>query len=203
MATIAGLRTGNIEPLLHSGTLSTTTRPWTLAEIDIYTESVLEELWPDVGVFTTGDVDSDSTVMEYTIPSSIGRIAFIDVLDSNEYYVDRVMSWRILPGGKVVIKPRIADGLTLRFNGYVPYSATGSDLPSRLEQVVAYRSASRAYDGLAGELLNSERQQNLDSGRVITYQEAAQQSAFYEEKYQRAILRDPSLVRSGPRASHR
>ena len=203
MATIAGLRTTHVEKLLHTGTLTTTTRPWTTTEIDTYTAAVLAELWPDVGIYSSGDVDSDSTVMEYTIPGSIVRIAFIDVLDSSGYYVDRVTSWRPLPSGKVLIKPRIADGLTLRVTGYKAYAVDGSDLPTRLEQTVAYRVASRAYDGLAGELLNSQRQQNLDSGRVITYQEAAQQAAYYEAKYQETILRDPSLVRSGPRASHR
>ena len=147
--------------------------------------------------------DSDSTTQEFTVPASIERVTLIDILNSSGYYVDRVSSWRTLPGGKVVIKPRIATGLTLRFTGYKPYAATGADLPSRLEQVVAYAVCGRAYDALAGELLNSQRQQNLDSGRVITYQEAAQQSAYYAAQYRERILRDPSLVRSGPRASHR
>ncbi|RLB44766.1 MAG: hypothetical protein DRH30_00490 [Deltaproteobacteria bacterium] len=201
--TVALLRTGHIEKFLHAGTLTTSTRPWTLTEIDAYTSAVLAELWPDVGVYTTGDVTSDSTVMEYTIPGSIERITIIDILDSSDYYIDRVMSWRPLPSGKVLIKPRITDNLTLRFTGYKPYAADATDIPVRLEQIVAFRSLARAYDGLAGELINSERQQNLDSGRVISYQEAAQQATFYEGKYRDAIIRDPSLIRSGPRASHR
>lgn len=202
MATVAGLRTGHIEQLLHAGTLTTTSRPWTTTEIDAYTAAVLAELWPDVGIYSTEDVASDSTTQEYTL-SSIQRIAFIDVLNSSGYYVDRVTSWRPLPSSKVLIKPRVADNLTLRVTGFVPYAVDGSDLPTRLEQIVAFRSAARAYDGLAGELINSQRQQNLDSGRVVTYNEAAQQAAYYEQRYQERILRDPSLVRSGPRASHR
>lgn len=203
MATVAGLRTGHIEPYLHAGTLSATTRPWTSTEIDIYTTAVLQELWPDVGVYATGDVDTDQTTNEYTIPGSIQRVLFIDILDSDDLYVDRVSSWRPIPSDKVIIKPLLATGYTLRFTGYKPYAATGSDLPARLEQVVAFRSLARAYDALAGELLNSQRQQNLDSGRVITYGEAAQQAAYWEAKYQQSILRDPSLVRSGSRASRR
>jgi len=201
--TVAALRTGHIEKFLHAGSLGATTRPWTTTEIDAYTVAVLEELWPDVGIYATGDVASDSTVQEYTIPGSIVRIAFIDILSSEGYYQDRVMSWRPLPAGKVLIKPRIADGLTLRFTGYKAYAADATDITTRLEQIVAFRSVARAYDGLAGELINSERQQQLDSGRVISYQEASQQSAFFEAKYRETIMRDPSLVRSGPRASHR
>ncbi len=203
MTTVALLRTAHIEPFLHAGTLTSTTRPWTLAEIDAYTSAVLAELWPRVGVYTTGDVSTDSTTQEYTIPGSIERISFIDILDSSEYYIDRVMSWRPLPSGKVLIKPRIRDNLTLRVTGYKPYNVTGSDLPVRLEQVAAWASLAKAYKGLAGELINSERQQNLDSGRVISYQEASQQSVMFQANYDEAIRVDPSLVRSGPRASHR
>ncbi len=203
MTTVALLRTAHIEPYLHSGTLTSSSRPWTLAEIDAYTSAVLAELWPDVGVYTTGDVDSDSTVQEYTIPGSIERILFIDILDSSDYYIDRIMSWRPLPAGKVLIKPRISDNLNLRFTGYKPYNVAGTDLPVRLEQVVSWASLARAYKGLAGELINSERQQNLDSGRVISYQEASQQSVMFQANYDDAIRDDPSLVRSGPRASHR
>ena len=201
--TVADLRTGHNEHLLHTATTALTTRPTPSPPIDIYTVAVLEELWPDVGIYVTGDVASDTTTQEYTIPALIERIAFIDILDQNGFYIDRVSSWRTLPDGKVVIKPRIAANLTLRFTGFKPYDNDATDLPTRLEQVVAYRSCARAYDALAGELINSQRQQNLDSGRVITYQEAQQQAAFYEAKYQERILRDPSLVRSGPRASHR
>jgi hypothetical protein len=203
MTSVAALRTGHIEPYLHAGTLGASTRPWTSTEIDAYTGAVLAELWPDVGIYATGDVTSDSTVQEYTIPGSIQRINFIDILDSSGYYIDRVMSWRPLPSGKVLIKPRIVSNLTLRFTGFKPYSSAGTDLPIRLEQIVAWRSLGRAYKGLAGELINSERQQNLDTGRVISYQEAFQNGALFEEQYHTAILRDPSLVRSGPRASHR
>jgi hypothetical protein len=103
----------------------------------------------------------------------------------------------------VVIKPVLASGYVLRFVGWRPYDSDGDDLPDRLQQLVAYRAASRAYDALAGELINSERQQNLDNGRVITYQEAAAQAAYFEARYQEAIKRDPSLVRSAPRAARR
>jgi hypothetical protein len=201
--TVALIRTNHIEKFLHAGTLGAATRPWTAPEVDAYTSAVLAELWPHVGVYTTGDVASDSTTYEYTIPGSIERIVYIDVLDASEFYIDRVMSWRTLPAGKVLIKPRIQTGLTLRFTGYVPYAADATDIPVRLEQTVAFRSLSRAYNGLAGDLINSERQQNLDSGRVISYQEAQQQADFYNAQYEVAISRDPTLVRSGQRASHR
>jgi hypothetical protein len=201
--TVALIRTNHVEKFLHAGTLGAATRPWTSVEADAYTAAVLAELWPDVGTYATGDVTTDSTTQEYTTPGSIERISFIDILDSSEYYIDRVMSWRPIPGGKVLIKPRLASNMTLRFTGFVPYASDATDLPVRLEQVVAFRSVARCYDGLAGELINSERQQNLDSGRVISYQEAAQNAQYYEAKYQDTIKRDPALVRSGPRASHR
>ncbi len=202
--TVALLRTNHIEKFLHAGTLDGTSRPWASTEIDAYTSAVLAELWPDVGVYATGDVTADSTVQEYTIPGSIERVTIIDILDSTGvYYLDRVMSWRPLPSGKVLVKPRILTDFVLRFTGYKPYAVDATDIPVRLEQIVAFRALARAYDGLAGELINSERQQNLDSGRVISYQEANQQGSFYEAKYREAIIRDPSVVRSGPRASHR
>jgi hypothetical protein len=103
----------------------------------------------------------------------------------------------------VVIKPRLPLGLLLRFTGFGPFDSFGDGLPTRLEGIVALRAAARAYDALAGELLNSERQQNLDDGRVISYQDAAAQSAYFEARYQEAINRDPNLVRSAPRASSR
>src|SRR5512139_1018270 len=167
MATIATLRQSYLNDYLHRADGST--RPWSDTELDQYLADALVDLWPRNGLQVTGDVATLSTSQEYTLPASMVRVERIDVLDSSGFYIDRVVNWRGIPGGKIVIKPVLADGYTLRCVGWKAFAADGADLPSRLEASVARLAAGLAYGGLASDLLNSERQQNLDTGRVIDY----------------------------------
>lgn len=202
MASITTLRQNHLNLYLHR--TDGNTRPWTDAECDQYLTNAIVRLWPELGVMFVGDVLTDSNLQTYTLPAGMEKITRIDVMrQTTDRYIDRIANFTPVPGGQVVIKPPIVSGLRLRFVGYRQFSATGSDLPVRLESVIAARAAHQAWSALAGELLNSQRQQNLDSGRVVSYGDAAAQAAYWEGRYQEAIFNDPDRVAVGPRAASR
>lgn len=201
MATITTLRQNYLNDYLHRA--DGDIRPWGTTELDQYLADAILDLWPTNGIQVTGDVATVSSGEEYTLPASMVRVERIDVLESG-HYIDRVVNWRGIPGGKVVIKPTLADGFTLRFVGWKPFAADGADLTTRLERVVSRLAAGLAYGGLASDLLNSQRQQNLDSGRVIDYQTAVGLAAYYTRIGREGMAGDhESVVRVGPRRARR
>jgi hypothetical protein len=202
VATITTLRQNYLNDYLHRS--DSDTRPWSNTELDQYLADALNDLWPGNGLQVTGDVATLSSAQEYSLPGSIVRVERIDVLDASSFYVDRVSNWRGIPGNKIVVKPVLADGYTLRIVGWKPMALDGADLPTRLEPAVARLAAGLAYGGLASELLNSQRQQNLDSGRVVDYQTAIGMSAYYTRIARERLAGDhETVVRIGPRRARR
>ena len=203
MTTIASLRTGFLNTYLKR--TDGDPAPWTDADCDLALSDAVGDLWPDLGSKTTGIVATDASTDRYTIPGSIVYVARIDVESSTAEYLDTVTKWRYFPDAdpptKVIIAPKLQTGYNLRFYGYIPFTVT-SLLP-RLEGAVASLGASYCYGILAGQLVNSQRQQGLDSGRVVDYQTAVGLSAYWMRQYQDAIRGDPSMVTNAPRASLR
>jgi hypothetical protein len=202
VTTIALLRTGHLNHFLHRADGSP--KPWLDAELDVLLADAITRLWPRLGIWTTDDADTDSTTMLYTVPAAFGatfRISRIDLVNTDGLYVDRVNNWRKHDATQLLVRPQISTGLTLRFYGWIPF-AVGT-LLAELEDAVAHAAAARAYGGLAAELTNSERQQNLDSGRVVSYADAVGLAAYHERLFADAISDHPSKVSYSPRASHR
>lgn len=201
---IDDLRTGHLNHFLHR--LDASAKPWAAAELDVLLGDAVTRLWPRLGIWTTDDVDTDSTTMLYTVPTAFGsrfRISRIDLVNTDGLYVDRVNNWRKHNDAQVLVKPQISTGLTLRFYGWIPFDPDASDLVVDLEDAVAHAAAARAYGGLAAELTNSERQQNLDTGRVVSYADAVGMAAYHERLFADAISDHPSKLSYSPRASHR
>jgi len=207
MTTVASLRTTYVNGYL--GRTDASTIPWSDTQVGQHITDALTKLWPDVGLRLTGTVAAASASGVYTTPASIKRIARIvlEYVDGGTTdIVDTITNWKHETDTTIRVQPRIGtqSGLSLRFYGWGPYSAVGTDLPTDLEAAVAERAAALAYGSLAGQLVNSQRQQGLDSGRVVDYQTAVGLSAYYERRYQEAIAKYPSRVgASAPRRARR
>lgn len=208
MTTVALLRTTYLNGIL--GRIEASTAPWTDTLCNQAIGDALTQLWPVVGKRSSGTVATNQSSDVYTIPTALqtGIIARIDLEQSSggvSARVDKITRWTRYSDSQVQISPMLATDstLTIRFHGWVPFDVTGSDLPTRLENVVAMKAAGLAYGLLAAQLVNSERQQGLDSGRVVDYQTAAAMSAYWERRYQDAIRLDINRVSVGPRAASR
>ena len=207
MTTVTLLRQTYVNGYL--GRVDASTLPWTDTQVDRHISDAILKLWPDVGIRATGTVAAATASGIYTIPNSIARIERIVL----EYVsggvtdvVDEVTDWRYESDTTVRVQPRVGTttGLSLRFYGRKAYNALASDLPVDLEPTVAERAAALAYGSLAGILANSQRQQGLDSGRVVDYQTAVGMSAYYERRYQDAIARRMDRVTTAaPRRARR
>jgi len=207
MATVADLRKIYVNG--YVGRADGSTIPWTDAQIDRHIVDALTKLWPRVGLRLTGVVAASSASGVYTIPASIKRVSRVVLEYVNggaTDLVDTIANWRYETDLTVRVQPRIQTlaGLSLRFYGWGPFSVDAANLLTDLEAAVSERSAALAYGSLAGVLVNSQRQQGLDSGRVVDYQTAVGLSAYYERRYYDAIEAHPSQVTSGaPRKARR
>jgi hypothetical protein len=207
MATVSALRQDYLNDYL--GRADGSTLPWSDTQCDNAITTALYQLWPDVGVFTTGDATTSSTDQLVTVPAALGsemgeyRISRIDVIDSSGTYVDKVTNWRPHSATQIVMKPKLTSGLTLRFYGWTRYLVDGSNLPVRLEAVVAMKAAALAYGNLEGQLANSQNMQGLDMGRTVDAQTAAGLSAYWERRYNERIRFDPSYITLAPRSAYR
>ena len=201
MTTITALRQTYLNPYLSRG--DSDTKPWVSATLDQFLTDAINGLWPEHGIFTTGTVATDQTVMLYTVPASIEKVSRIDLLDANSLVIDRVTNFRVHSATQVVVKPLLATGYTLRFYGWKPFAATAADLPTRLESVVAMLGASLAYGNLAAFLTNSQRQQSLDTGRIVDHQQAAALSAYWKARADEQLFADPTRVNIAPRRASR
>lgn len=204
MTTVAELRTEYVNAYLHRTDGSA--KPWGDGELDRLIADSIVKLWPRLGVLTYGDVATDQTTDLYNVPGVLleqYRISRIELLSLTGRYLDRVTSWRQHDNLKILVSPTLATGAKLRVYGYIPFAADGSDLPVDLEETVAHRAAGKAYGNLAAELMNSERQQNLDTGRVIGYQDAIGLSAYHERLFLDGSVDHPSRVSYAPRAARR
>lgn len=201
MTSIASLRTTYLNKYLARQDADM--RPWATADLDQHLTDALASLYPTHGILVTGDVATHSSGNEYTVPASIARLSRIDLLDASGRYLSPVTNWRPVPSGAVVIRPLIVDGYTLRFVGWKAFATTGADLPVNLEDVVAMLAAAGAYGQLAAELTNSQRQQNLDSGRMVDHQQAIALSAYWQRRAESRLFNDPSRISLGPRRAQR
>ena len=207
MTTVTALRQTYVNGYL--GRTDGQTVPWSDAQVDQHIKDALTKLWPDVGPRVTGTVTANQASGIYRIPSSIKRISRIVAEYISGGYTDvadTITNWRYETDTTVRINPRLPTltGLSLRFYGWKAYLGDATDLPTDLEAAVAERAAALAYGSLAGQLANSQRQQGLDSGRVVDYQTAVGMSAYYERRYQEAIEKYPAQVGPvAPRAARR
>lgn len=204
MATITELRQGYLNGYLHRTDGATT--PWTDAELDQLLTDSLVKLWPRLGVFTFGDVDTDQQLNIFGIPAALlptFRVSRIELVNSSGIYLDRVTAWGQHSPTEIAIRMPVATGYLFRVYGWIPFAADGSDLPADLEETVSHRAAARAYGNLAAELLNSERQQNLDSGRVVSYSDAVGLSSYHERLFLDGVTDHPARLSYAPRRAHR
>lgn len=206
MTTVATIRQTYLNNLLDR--IEGDTRPWTDAQAGQHITDALAQTWPDLGLRATGTVATTNATQVYTIPGSIGRISRISLERTTggvTQQVGLVTSWRYYSDTQVIIEPLFDTDTTLalRFFGYKPFDVAGSDLPTRLENVIAMKAAALAFGSLEGRLVNSQRQQSLDSGRVVDYQQAAGLSAYWERRYQQAVLLDPARISYAPRRASR
>lgn len=182
-------------------------RPWTDAEVLQAVTDTLDQLWPDFGILTYGEVDATG-VQLVAVPTELSanavgyRVSRIVLKNSAGNQAQSVTGWRPHPGGYVLIKTLVSGG-TFGFYGFIPYLNDASNLPDRMKSAIAARAASFCWGLLSSELTNSEIQQTIDSGRVVTSQQALAQSAYYERRFQDATEREPTRVSYAPRASNR
>ena len=205
MTTIALLRTTYLN--LYLKRAEADPAPWTDTDCNQCLTDAMGDLWPDLGLKATGTVATSAATDRYTIPGGIVHVTRIDIEGTDTSYLDTVTKWRYFPDAdpptKVIIAPKITTGYNLRFYGFKPFADAATDLLPRLENTVAALAASKAYGILASSLVNSQRQQGLDSGRVVDYQTAVGLSAYWRREYENAKAGDPALVTNGPRASLR
>lgn len=185
--------------------------PWEDDEIDSHVAAALRRLWPDLGLATYGETETDGGQF-LAVPSTftggeykISRIILLDApAAGGGRYSDDIKGWKKHPGDKVVVKsgfPRA--GVYAGFTGYVPFSVAGTNLPTSLFDAVCDRAASFAFGAYAAKLANLERQQNLDSGRVIDYPTAIGAAAYFARLYADATLDSQYRLTFAPRSSSR
>lgn len=209
MTTVALLRTTYLNAKLRRA--DGDALPWSDAHCNQTIIDALTQLWNDgLGKFVNGTVATDQLTDIYTFPAGLagGQLSRIELeraSGGSSGRVDRVTNWRTYDTDKVRIAPVLPTdaSLALRFFGWVPFSATGSDLPVRLENVVAMKAAALSYGELGSSLVNSQLQQGLDQGRVVDYPTAVGFSAYWERRYQDQIEKDPAMRSFAPRAAHR
>lgn len=210
MTTVAAIRTTYLNGLLRR-TDGASTVPWNDTQASQHITDALTQLWQDgIGKRAQGTVATSEASDVYTIPAALtgGRISRIEVEQTSggqTAKVDRISSWRYYSDTQVRIVPILATdaSLVLRFFGWIPFQVDASDLPTRLENVVAMKAAALAYGALTGYLVNAQNQVGLDSSRVVDYQSAVGLSAYWERRYQAAITHDPNFVSYAPRRSSR
>lgn len=204
MTSIALLRTTYLNGYVQRAEADTV--PWTDAVCNQALTDALRAQWPDFGLRISGTVATDQSTNVYSVPSGMEKIVRIDI-ESNGLVIDQVTNFRwrgdANPPTKVVIKPVLASGYTLRFDGWKPWGTDAADLPVDWEPWIAMWAASELYGALASNLANSQRQQGLDSGRVVDYQTAVGLSAYWLRRFVDAVDHDPNRTAGAVRRGRR
>ena len=205
--TVATIRTGHLNKFLGIAADGDAI-PWTSADRDIFIGDALAQTWPDIGKRASGTVATSQASDVYTIPTALsgGRISRIELEYSSGGVtgrVDRVTDWQIYSDTQVRISPMLASGCTLRFFGFVPFLVDATDIPGRLEPVIAMRAAAIAFGAAGGMMGNYKRQQGLDQSRVVDYQTLVGLSAYWERRYFEQIQKDPASLSYAPRRGRR
>lgn len=187
---------------------ATETIPWPSADRDGFIGQALSQSWPDIGKKANGTVALSQASDVYTIPAGITRVSRIEVEQTaggTTSVVDVATNWRYYSDTQVRVKPLLAtiSGFVLRFFGFTPYAIDASDIPARLEPVIAMRAAAIAYGVEAGQLANMKRQQGLDQPRVVDYPTAVGLSAYWERRYFEQIEKEVQRPSYAPRRGRR
>lgn len=206
MPTVEDIRQDHLNAFL--GRSDGGTVPWTDGECDQVIEQALTETWPDLGAFVSGTVATDQSSPIYSLPNNIelvSRIMLEHTSGGSSAVISSVPNWRMHSDSQVVIEPIIRTDATLalRFYGYKPFATDGSDLPDRLASLVAMLAASLAYGIAQGKLGNYENQMALENGRMLTLGDAVGLSAYWQQRYESRLRREPSRVSYAPRAAGR
>lgn len=210
MTTVALIRTNYVDAYLRRADLDTV--PWTDGQIDRATVDALTALWPDgIGKRGSGTVNASQASDVYTIPLVAGvpiRISKIDFVQTSggvTQRVGRITSWEYVDDTTFRVSPMLptVSGLVLRVAGWIPFLTDASDLPVRLESVVAMKSTALCYGQEAGQLAQSQTQQGLDSGRVVDYPTVVGLSAYWERRYRDALDGDQNMKSYAPRHAYR
>lgn len=205
MTTIALLRTTYLNRYLErtDGDVA----PWSDTDCNQILADALRVQWPDFGLRLSGTVATDQGVNVYTVPTGMEKVARIDIETTGGIVIDQVTNFRwrgdANPPTKLVIKPRISTGYVLRLDGWKPWGIDGADLPVDWEPWVSMFAASEAYGILASSLANSQRQQGMDSGRVVDYQTAVGLSAYWLRRFVDATDHDPNRTAGSVRRGRR
>jgi hypothetical protein len=209
MATLVGLRTDYLNHYL-GGRIDGSSQPWSNDQLDQFLIDAITRLWPDFGVLAYDELATDQATQFFDVPSSITgakpyKISRIQIRQGapgeNGFVVDQATGWRPHPGDQFYVKTRIASNQT--FGVYAFLAFTLANLEVGLEHAVSARAASLAFGGLTSSLVDWQRQQTLDTGRVVSYADAVGASAYWERQYQEATVRHPSRIAFAPRASNR
>jgi len=207
--TVTAIRTGHLNRYLGV-TVDGDTIPWTVADRDAFIVQALTQLYPDVAKRGQGTVALNQNSDVYTIPSNlqagkVNRIEIEQTTGGTTSRVDRVPNWRYYSDTQVRITPLLASNTSaqLRFFGWIPFLVDGTDIPLRMEPIVAMRAAAFAYGAEASQMGNYKRQQGLDQSRVVDYSTLVGLSAYYERRYFEQISKDPAHTSYSPRAAYR
>lgn len=211
MTTVALLRTNYLNGDLRRAEASTA--PWTDAQASQAITDALNGLWQDgIGKRAQGTVATNQASDVYTIPAifampdgRISRIELEQVSGGVSSRIQRVTAWTYYSDTQVRIAPMLptSSSLLLRFFGWIPFLSDATDLPVRLERAVSFKAAALAYGQLTGQLVNSQTQQGLDSGRVVDYASAVGLSAYWERRYRDLLDGDQNMKSYAPRHAHR
>jgi len=186
--------------------------PWTDGDVDQHLAEAIRQTWPLLGKRANGTVATNQASDVYTVPAALSatdfRISRIELEYSSggqTKKVDEVKSWQLYSDTQIRIRPLLATDASavLRVFGWIPFLADASDLPVRLEVAIAARAVGLCFGQLASKLVNSERQQGLEDGRVVDYQTAVGLSAYWERRYFEQADGDPAKISVGPRAARR
>ena len=192
------------------GRVDGSARPWSDDELDRFILDAVIRLWPDFGLLVYDELETVETTQFFDVPAAIVALAPYKISrvmirqgapGEGGIVTDQATGWRPHPGNQFYVKTRIRTGQT--FGVYAFHAFGITDLDISLEPAIGYRAASAAYGGLGGSLVDWQRQQNLDSGRMVSYSDAVGLSAYYERQYQESTVRHPSRIAFAPRSSNR
>jgi hypothetical protein len=209
VSTVAALRTDYVNKYLGSR-VDGSAKPWSDDEINRFITDAVTRLWPDFGLLVYDELETLESTQFFNVPAGIVaqapyKISRVMIRQGapgeGGIVTDQATAWRPHPGNQFYVKTRIRTGQTFGVYAFHAYSV--SDLDVSLEPAIAMRAASSAYGALGGGLVDWQRQQNLDSGRMVSYADAVGLSAYWERQYQEATVRHPSRIAFAPRASSR
>lgn len=189
------------------------TRPWSDTERDGAINDIIDQFWPVLGVYTYGEVATDQTTQYIAVPTAFTgdpvtyKISSIFIKNSQGIVSDKATGFRVHPvSNQLFLKTQIASGNTFALYGWTPFhngNTSPWNLLARMNSLVATGAAAILWRGLAAELANSELQQTIDNGRIVTMQAALAQAAAFQTTFDGLMDTEPTRITTAPRASVR